>query len=86
MVNVPDATGLTSDATVRRGPEARHGHATGYRRLTAAPGEPYVVRDDSAPRPVRALTGQARRARHPRGSQRQAAQLTAARVRSTIDG
>lgn len=76
MVNVPDATGLTSDATVRSGPEARHGHATGYRRLTAAPGKPYVVRDDLAPG----------RARHPRGSQRQAAQLTAGRVRSTIDG
>lgn len=49
MANEPGATGLTSDATIRRGPVARRGSRAGYRRLTDAAGEPHLVRDDLSP-------------------------------------
>ena len=49
MVYEPRATGLTSDATIRRGPATGGGSGAGYRRLTGAAGEAHVVRDDLAP-------------------------------------
>ena len=48
MVNIPVVSGLTSDATIQRGQEARRGSLAGYRRLTVAAGEPHQVRDDLA--------------------------------------